>query len=373
VHHAIGRHEVGARRHQFGDVALLARAAELERRQDQAGLGAEELGAVVVGFGLVGGPRGLEQDGAAALQLDEGKGEVVDIEGRARVDLALAPAAVALAAAAELRVRLAADGSGIELAHEVQAAVEGVHADVVGAATAGEAFLREPRADARDAGAAGPGSLGVIDVAEHTGGDELLGRLHVGREPDVLSDHEQALALLRRGHELRGITGVGRHGLVEHHVLAGAQGGEGDLGMQVVGQRDRDDVDIGAAQQLPVIGDEFLDPEPVGGLASACRRSLRECHDLGGRVLLERIDVIEADGPGADDGDVEGVFFGHGGNFVRRGPRCGAAGRSDGRTRAGRNCTARPRRCTTRRCRSLRRRRRPWRSRPVRRRSPSRP
>lgn len=96
-------------------------------------------------------------------------------------------------------------------------------------------------------------------------------------------------------------------------MFAGFQRREGNGGVEIVGERDRKDVDVGACEELFPVGDELGDAEFVGGLASALGRDLGEGHDLGGGVLFEGGDVIEADGTGADYGDVKGVFFlGHG-------------------------------------------------------------
>lgn len=316
VNHAIGVGEGGGRGDEFVGVAEFGLAEKAERGEGEAGLGAEELGAVVVGVGLVGGPGGFEEDGAAAFEFDEGDGEVIDIEGGFGVDFAFAPGAGAEAAGAELGVGLTGDGGGVEFAHEVEAAVEGVHADVVAAAAAGVLALGEPGADAGDALAAGPGGFGVIDIAEDAVVEEGFGGLDVGAEAAVLSDHEGDLAAFGLGDEFGGVGGAGGHGFVEHDVLAGFQGFESDLGVEVVREGDGDDVDVGAGEQDLVVGDEFGDVELVGGFAAAFGRDLGEGDDAGLGVLLKAADVVEADGSGADDGDVEetvGFFgFGHG-------------------------------------------------------------
>ena len=70
-------------------------------------------------------------------------------------------------------------------------------------------------------------------------------------------------------------------------MLAGFEGGESDGGMQVVGQRDGDNVDVGALQECFVIGDQFVDTKLVGRLATALRRDFRDGDDLGRWMLLE--------------------------------------------------------------------------------------
>jgi hypothetical protein len=77
--------------------------------------------------------------------------------------------------------------------------IEHVHADVVGAAATGEFPLREPAADAWDAGAAHPHGPGVIDIAEFALHHGLPDGLRAAGEPLVLADHEHAAGFFRGG------------------------------------------------------------------------------------------------------------------------------------------------------------------------------
>ena len=149
----------------------------------------------------------------------------------------------------------------------------------------------------------------MVNVAEHAVGHEFFGGLHVGAEAIVLADHEEEFFLFGLDDEFGGVPGVGRHGLVEHEVLAGLERFEAHAGVQVVGQGDGDDVDIGAFEGLFVIGDEVGDVELIGGFAAALGGDLGEQSDARGGVRLEAADVVEADGTGADDGDVVGGIF----------------------------------------------------------------
>ena len=311
MHHPIGIHE----RWQVADllvrIAILRVAEEPQRREHEPCLGAEQLRAIVVRLRLVSGPRGFEQDRAAALQLDQGDAEIIDIERLAWIDFAAAPGAVAEPPRAELGVGLAADGGGVELAHQVETAVEGMDADVVGDAPAGELPLREPRTDPWDPAAPRPGRLGVIDIAEHILGDELLGGLSLGDEAAILADHEEQALLARLVHDLGGIGGIRRDGLVEHHVLSCLEGRERDRGVQVVWQGDRDHVDVRTLEQVAVIRDQRRHAELLRRLLAALGIDLRDGDHAGGRVLLERLDVVRTDATGTDDGDVEEVL-GHG-------------------------------------------------------------
>ena len=71
-----------------------------------------------------------------------------------------------------------------------------------------------------------------------------------------------------------GFDGVGRERLLAQHVLAGGQGPQGPLGVEPVGQRIVDGVDVLVGQQLGVgppdhrdvvLGGEYLGPVSVTG------------------------------------------------------------------------------------------------------------
>ena len=271
VHHAIGVHEIGVWFEKFDYITLWRRAEEFERGQLQSGFGSEESGAVETIILGVFGPRGFEQDGATAFQFDQRDGEIIDIEWFLRVDLALAPAAVAEAAITEFCVSLATHCRHVEFAHQKQAAIQRVHTDIVSATAAGKLSLRKPGANARNAHAPGPASLGVINFAESAVGDELLGGLHFGREALVLADHEQAARLLGSGDETGSIAGIGRDGFIDHYVFTGTQGFDCYLRVEEIGEGDRNDVDIVACEQFLVIGLERGNVVSFSSFASALR------------------------------------------------------------------------------------------------------
>ena len=52
----------------------------------------------------------------------------------------------------------------------------------------------------------------------------------------------------------------------------------------LIGQRDREHVDVGAFQEFFVVGDELEDAEMVGCLTTALGGNLGEGDDLGGRM-----------------------------------------------------------------------------------------
>ena len=169
----------------------------------------------------------------------------------------------------------------------------------------------------------------MVNLPEHAALNQLPEGLDLGSETLVLADHQQPAALPGFGRELGGIPGVGRHRFVEHHVFAGFQRGERDRGVEVVWQRDGDDLDVVAAQHLAVIGEEIRNV--IGGDrgTSPLRVCFDQRDDAGGGVLLEARDVVPADGSGAEDRDVKEGRLLHGGQLIRRrrpGDRVGSGG-----------------------------------------------
>jgi hypothetical protein len=67
---------------------------------------------------------------------------------------------------------------------------------------------------------------------------------------------KQQAALLRLFDEFGRVLCAGGNRLVDHHVFAGLQRLDADRRVQVVGQRNRDNVDVFARQQLFVVGDK---------------------------------------------------------------------------------------------------------------------
>jgi len=297
----------------LGDVPLLAGPKEAKGIEHDTRVGAEDLGAEVIVVGQMRGPGGFEEHGATALQFNEGDRKIIDIELGFFIDFALSPVAASFAPGTELGVGLAGDRGGIEFAHEEERTVERMHADVVGAATAGELFLGKPGADAGNATAAGPGGLGVVDLAEFTLVDEVASGLDLGAESHILADHQGDSTLFGFGDEFGGILGIGGHGFVDHDVFAGAEGGETDGSVEVIRQGNGDDIDIRAREEGFIVGDEFRNIKRVGGFLAASCRNFGEGNDVGGGVLLKATDVIETDRTRADNGDVErGLRGAHG-------------------------------------------------------------
>ena len=104
----------------------------------------------------------------------------------------------------------------------------------------------------------------MVDLAKDAALHHLPESLDGGRETLALSDHQQPAAPPGFRRQPGGVKRIGRHRFVEHHVLPGLQRGQRDGSMQVVGQSNGDDVDVGAPQHLAVVGAKIRDVISVG-------------------------------------------------------------------------------------------------------------
>jgi hypothetical protein len=138
--------------------------------------------------------------------------------------------------------------------------------------------------------------------------DELFGGLHLRRHALVLAHHQEQPALLRFFDQLRRVRCAGGDRLVDHDVFARLQGFDTDRRVQVVRQRNGNDVDVLACQQLFVVGDKFGHVEFIGGFASAFGRDFGQSDNFGGRMLLKRFDVVEAIGPAPITAALKEIF-----------------------------------------------------------------
>jgi len=247
-------------------------AEEPSGKEADAGIGSEEIDAMFPSIvGDDGGPTDFEDEALAGFGLEESDTEVFDIEGAFGVDLAFAPIELAEAAIAKFGVGLGGDGGDVEIAHEVEAGVEEMDADVIGASAAGILFLSEPGADAGNAAASNPKAAGVIDFAEVAAFDECAGHLGVAIEAKILRDHEDAFHLARGIDDLKGVPGICGHRLLEEDVLAGFQGVNGDLGVEMIGDCDGDGVDVRLVEQFAIIRIAARDAKTFGGFFCALR------------------------------------------------------------------------------------------------------
>ena len=153
------------------------------------------------------------------------------------------------------------------------------------------------------------------NLPELAGVDDLLGEGDGGDAAVVVPHGVRHAGLLDfADHFLTLRTVEGERFFAQHH-LAGARGGDGDLGVRVVGGDDVDGVDVGALDELapvglggfkaPVIrvGFEFGGIAAAGGLEDGDERGVEKL-----RRVVVGVRVGAAHKAVADDTDVEVLF-----------------------------------------------------------------
>ena len=148
----------------------------------------------------------------------------------------------------------------VDAAVDPERGVEAVGEEVAGDAGAGGLDVEAPGAGAAlgDVGRDGPvlQELGavVVDAAELAGVDDLLDQGDGGHAAVVVADEVGDAGLLDGGDHRLAFGGGAGEGLFGDDGLAGFGGGDGDLGVEVVGDADVDEVDVGAGDQLAPVG-----------------------------------------------------------------------------------------------------------------------
>ena len=170
-----------------------------------------------------------------------------------------------------------------------------MHAEVRRAASAGELFLREPRADARNAAAPQPETARVIDLARVAAFQDRFGDLGVAMEAEILRDHECAPHFLGDLDDFGGFPGVERHRLFDQHVLASLQGVNGDPRVQMVRHGDGHRINVRLIQQVVVIGVRAGDFEAVGRLLEAFGVGFGDGHRGGAWTMQEAVKMFDAE------------------------------------------------------------------------------
>jgi len=229
------------------------------------------------------------------------------------------------------------DGGGVSgdavglFAGEIAAGVEGVNADVVERAAAGEGFAATPLAFA-DVEA--EGALDGLDLAEVAVANELdgaqIGRLIVA----AIGDHQFLVCGLAGGDHLLAVFNAGGHGLFTEHVLAGLGGADGVLGVHGVGERDVDGIDSGVVRDLVerfvAVDGTGWDVVLGGDLLGLVAMAADEGSDLGVGGVACAGHEVAGDPAEADDG-VAGFLLGGlsmcgGGDEMSSGAEGGEAG-----------------------------------------------
>src|SRR6266508_4789337 len=96
-----------------------------------------------------------------------------------------------------------------------------MHAQVDQRPAASLLLAHEPAAQPRNAGAAHPVRLGVVDLADRARVDILLDPLHIVTIAFIEADYQDAPVLLRSRQDLPALVGVARQRLLAQHMLAG--------------------------------------------------------------------------------------------------------------------------------------------------------
>ncbi|MPN04328.1 hypothetical protein SDC9_151565 [bioreactor metagenome] len=119
------------------------------------------------------------------------------------------------------------------------------------------AFGVEARGEARNSAAAQPDAARIIDVSEFSGVDEVLHRPRLRVKTVAEVDSELAAELFRGVEHLLRLGGVHRHRLFAEDVRPGFEPGDGQLFVLVVRNRDREDVELLAADHVDAFGVDF--------------------------------------------------------------------------------------------------------------------
>lgn len=160
----------------------------------------------------------------------------------------------------------------------------------------------------------------VEEAAEEIGGEDLLEVEEFGAETVGLIDEEFFAGLLGGGEHLIGLGDGHGHGFFDDDVFAGAEGGDGFVGV-VEGRGGKDDdVDVGESEDFV----ERCGGTAVkfgGGLVDAVGDGVGDSGDLRIRTGAEHFGVdVPAGAAEADDGELEGL--GHGENVTGEGEDC---------------------------------------------------
>jgi len=187
----------------------------------------------------------------------------------------------------------------LNAAVEPHGGVDAVGEEVACDAGAGDLGVEAPEAGAalREVGVDGPVLEEVRAVVEHAaelaGIDELLGEHDGGAAAVVIPDHVGHLRLVDGREHFLGFLGVQAEGFLAEDHLAGLGGGDGLLGVHVVGRGDVDDVDVVALKELAPVGLDGLVTPLVGeglhrcGVATA--DGLRDKLVAGGEEVVDLV------------------------------------------------------------------------------------
>ena len=239
-------------------------------------------------------------NGGAFEDADSAAGEETD-QGGPVVDLAFGRGA-AIGEFVTRAVLGDGPGEGGDVAHEVEAVVDAVDRHVEQVTSAGAGLELSPA----------PTGFGPVEEAlaaevtghsECAGVDEMPEVAHRGGEAVGEGGHVADVVPLRFEEHLAGFGEVEAQRFFAHDMLAGANAGESDGAMTVVGGGDDDGVDVGIGGDLFVFGGDF-GGAPVGEpLLEEGLVGVAVGDEFGARIELDPGDVVViGDGTGTDDG-----------------------------------------------------------------------
>jgi hypothetical protein len=111
---------------------------------------------------------------------------------------------------------------------------------------------------------------------------------------------------------LLGLGGIDADGLFTQHVLAGAQGCDGPVMMQVVGERHVDRVHRRMADQFVICGQCDGNPKPRGEFIGGLRRARANRGEFAAFALEHALAKLPRDIAGPQDSPAQ--WLAHGGN-----------------------------------------------------------
>src|SRR5215204_4286558 len=268
-------------------------------------VGAVQGDAEVIARLAVGGPAGLQVQRGPTGEADEGCRQVLDLVWFVALhESEVAPAAAP--ARAELGVGCAANALYLGLAHKEDGHVHHVHSKVYERAAAGKLLAGEPAAHARDAVAAHPGSLGVVDPAQVPLLDMTLERLDIASLALGEGDVHRAVCLPGSAYYPLSLSAVACQRLLAEHVPAAFEGGYGDGGVQVVRRPYTHDVEVVTGDELLPAGVQVLYAVAPAELAQPDLFEPGERNGLHPRYPREALQVLLARVTEADDPGTQG-------------------------------------------------------------------
>ena len=206
---------------------------------------------------------------------------------------------------AQLAEGFAGHGQGLGIAHAVHDQVDVVHAPVDQAAAAGDGLGGEGTADAGDGAMGAEGSVHMVYFAQTAFLDVLLDHVDVAFEAVYNADVENLAGFVADLLHFAGFGVVDGGGLFAQHVLAGAHGVDGDLGVHEVRGADVNGFHFGIGQNILVIHNGSAAAVVGNSLFSALGDDVAEILDFNVVVYQVAGDVMAVgDHTAADDSNL---------------------------------------------------------------------